>query len=64
MRILSSAEFYLCILRQMSPTTFSVGFIVFIDFCFIFVAFGHYDEPELLRYKTTSVCPKGADVEQ
>ena len=33
-----------------------------IDFCLIFVPFGHYDEPEILRYAITSICPKGADV--
>ena len=32
------------------------------DFCLIFVPFGHYDEPEILRYAITSICPKGADV--
>jgi len=34
------------------------------DFCLIFVSFGHYDEPEILRYENTSVCPIGADVRQ
>ena len=33
-----------------------------IDFCLIFVPFGYYDEPEILRYAITSICPKGADV--
>ncbi len=28
----------------------------------IFVPFGHYDEPEILRYAITSICPKGTDV--
>jgi len=28
------------------------------------VPFGHYDEPEILRYAITSICPKGADVRQ
>jgi hypothetical protein len=32
------------------------------DFCLIFVPFGQYDEPEILRYAITSMCPKGADV--
>jgi hypothetical protein len=32
------------------------------DFCLIFVPFGHYDEPEILPYENTSICPKGADV--
>jgi len=35
-----------------------------IDFCLIFVPFGLYDEPEILHYENTSVCPKGADVRQ
>ena len=30
--------------------------------CLIFVPFGQYDEPEILRYAITSMCPKGADV--
>jgi hypothetical protein len=34
------------------------------DFCLIFVPFGHCDEPEILRYANTSICPKGADVRQ
>lgn len=34
------------------------------DFCLIFVPFGHYDEPEILRYAKTRICPKGADVRQ
>jgi hypothetical protein len=32
--------------------------------CLIFVPFGQYDEPEILRYAITSMCPKGADVRQ
>jgi ABC-type amino acid transport substrate-binding protein len=32
------------------------------DFCLIFVPFGHYDEPEILPYENPSICPKGADV--
>jgi hypothetical protein len=28
----------------------------------IFVHFGHYDEPEILRYESPSVCSIGADV--
>jgi hypothetical protein len=35
-----------------------------IDFCLIFVPFGHYDEPEILPYENPSICPKGADVRQ
>ena len=34
------------------------------DFCLISVPFGHYDEPEILRYENTSACPIGADVRQ
>ena len=30
----------------------------------ISVPFGHYDEPEILRYENTSACPIGADVRQ
>ena len=35
-----------------------------IDFCLIFVPFGHYDESEFLRYAITSICPVGAHVRQ
>ena len=35
-----------------------------IDFYLIFVPFGHYDEPEILRYANPSICPIGADVRQ
>ena len=31
------------------------------DFCVIFVPFGHYDEPEILRYAIISNCLVGAD---
>ena len=31
-------------------------------FCLIFVPFGHYDEPEILPYAITLICPIGADV--
>ena len=34
------------------------------DFCLIFVPFGHYDEPEILRYEKRLFCPRGADVGQ
>ena len=33
-----------------------------IDFRLIFVPFGHYDEPETLRYEIISICPIGTDV--
>jgi hypothetical protein len=32
------------------------------DFCLIFVPFGHYDEPEILRYANPRFRPMGADV--
>ncbi|MGJ0622233.1 MAG: type IV secretory system conjugative DNA transfer family protein [Methylocystis sp.] len=32
------------------------------DFSLIFVLFGHYDEPEILRYANTSTRPIGVDV--
>jgi hypothetical protein len=32
------------------------------DFCLIFVPFGHYDEPEILPYENPSICPRGVDV--
>ncbi|MDP6566888.1 MAG: hypothetical protein QF578_18820, partial [Alphaproteobacteria bacterium] len=47
-----------------SLTTFSAGAFSLMDFCLIFVPFGQYDEPEILRYAITSMCPKGADVRQ
>ena len=40
------------------------GAFVLMDFCLIFVTFGYYDKPEILRYAITSICPKGADVKQ
>ena len=64
MRIFSSAEYCLRVLRRMFLTTFSAGAFVLIDFCLIFVPFGHYDEPEILPYANTSICPKGAVVRQ
>ena len=45
-------------------TVLSAGSFLLIDFCLIFVPFGHYDEPEILRYAITSICHKGADVRQ
>ena len=32
-----------------------------VDFCLIFVPFGHYDEPEIRPYAINSICPTGAD---
>jgi hypothetical protein len=46
----------------MSRTAVSAPSFKLIDFCLIFVPFGHYDEPEILRYAITSTCPIGADV--
>jgi hypothetical protein len=34
------------------------------DFCLIFVPFGHYDEPEILSYAIPLICSIGADVRQ
>ena len=48
----------------MSRMAFSAGSFLLIDFCLIFVPFGHYNEPEILRYAIISMCPKGADVRQ
>ena len=61
-RIFSSAEYCLRVLRRISRTALSAGSLLLNDFCLIFVPFGHYDEPEILRYAITSICPKGADV--
>ena len=33
-----------------------------VDFCLIFVPFGHCDEPEILPYENSSACPIGSDV--
>ena len=63
-RIFSSAVYCLRVLRRISQTVPSAGSFLLIDFCLIFVPFGHYDEPEILRYAITSICPKGADVRQ
>ena len=46
----------------MSRTVCSAPVVERIDFCLIFVPFGHYDEPEILRYENSSICPIGADV--
>ena len=61
-RIFSSAVYCLRVLRRISRTVLSAGSFLLIDFCLIFVPFGHYDEPEILRYAITSIRPKGADV--
>ncbi len=64
MRIFSSAEYCLRVLRRMFLTTFSAGAFLLFDFYLIFVPFGHYDEPEVLPYENPSICPIGADVTQ
>ena len=61
-RIFSSAVYCLRVLRRISRTVLSAASFLLIDFCLIFVPFGHDDEPEILRYAITSICPKGADV--
>ena len=61
-RIFSSAVYCLRVLRRISRTVLSAGSFLFINFCLVFVPFGHYDEPGILRYAITSICPKGADV--
>ena len=61
-RIFSSAVYCLRVLRRISRTVLSAGSFLRIDFCLIFVPFGYYDEPEILRYAITSIYPKGADV--
>ncbi len=48
--------------RRMSRTVFSAGSLARVDFCLIFVPFGHCDEPEILPYENASACPTGADV--
>ena len=63
-RICSSAVYCLRVLRRISRTVLSAGSFLLIDFWLIFVPFGHYDEPEILRYAITSIYPKGADVRQ
>ena len=61
-RIFSSAEYYLRVLRRISRTVRSAVSLEFIDSCLIFVPFGHDDEPAILRYEITSICPISADV--
>ena len=45
----------------MSRIAFSAGFLKVIDFCLIFVPYGHYDEPEILPYPVNSIRPIVAD---
>ena len=49
-RIFSSEDRCRRVLRRMSRTVFSAESLLLIDFFIIFVPFGHYDEPEILRY--------------
>ena len=51
-------------MRRISRTVRSAASLELIDRCLIFVPFGHDDEPEILRYEITSICPIGADVRQ
>src|SRR3546814_9678938 len=53
-RIFSSAEYCLRVLRRMSRIAVSAPSFKLMDFSLIFVPFGHYDEPEILRYANTS----------
>ena len=64
MRIFSSAEYCFRVLRRISRTVFSAVSFVVIDFCLICVPYGHYDEPKILPYEYTSICPKVVDVRQ
>jgi hypothetical protein len=50
------------VLRRISRTALSARSLLLNDFWLIFVPCGHYDEPEILRYAITSICPRGADV--
>ena len=45
-------------------TIFSEGPFDVSEFCLICVPLGHYDEPEILRYKYPSICHIGPDVRQ
>ena len=63
-RIFSSAEYCLTVLRRISRTTLSAESLLLNDFWLIFVPFGHYDEPKILPYANTSIGPKDADVRQ
>ena len=57
-RIFSSAVYCLRVLRRISRTVPSAGSFLLIDFCLIFVPFGHYDEPEILRMQLPQFIPK------
>ena len=61
-RTFSSAEYCLRVLRRISRTLRSTVSLELIDSCLICVPFGHDDEPEILRYEITSICPISADV--
>jgi hypothetical protein len=40
------------------------GSFLLMDFCLVFVPFGHYDEAEILPYENSSICPRGVHVGQ
>ena len=48
----------------MSRLTLSAEFFLLIDFCLIFVPFGHYDEAEILPYENPSMYSTGVDLRQ
>ena len=48
-------------MRRISRIVCSAPALELMDFWFIFVPFGHDDEPETLLYENPSVCPIGAD---
>ena len=64
MRIFSSAEYCLRVALRMSLIALAAPVWRVCDFCLIFVPFGHYDEPQILPYAITLICPIGADVRQ
>ena len=59
-----TAKYCLRVLRRISRTALSDGSLLLNDLCLIFVPFGHYDEPKILPFANTSICPKDADVRQ
>ena len=61
-RLLSASMTSIELSLRLTRIAFSAGLFLVIDFCFSFVPFGHYDEPEVLLYENSSMCPMGADV--
>ena len=47
---------------QYTALSYMIVSLARVDFCLIFVPFGHCDEPEILRYENSSACPIGSDV--